>query len=232
MDKKQKYIFDSYDYQNNYNSIVPSSPCPVLYGIRGDKTEELIQAKSMIKSEKINSWIIFKTNQGTDDHLQKKKIKNIKPYESVITKGKIHKKPYTIQGGHVIFSLKDNTGRIDCAAYEPTKQFRNIIRKLTKGDTVEIYGGVRKKPLTINIEKINIKNLVTKTEKVENPVCPVCGKHMKSQGKNQGYKCKKCSTTSNKPKIKKINRNLKTGLYETPVSARRHLSKPLQRIKK
>ena len=230
MDKNITSTFDNYDYQNNHNRLVPNSPCPVLYGIRGEKTSDLIDASSMIKSEKIDSWLIFETNQGTDDHLQKKKIKDIKPYQSIITEGVVYKTPKDIKGGHVIFSIKDSTGDIDCAAYEPTKEFRKIIRELAVGDRVKVYGGVREMPLTVNLEKIYIKNLKTLVSKVENPVCPICGKHMKSKGKNQGFKCIKCGTRSNKPKMMKVKRKIKTGFYETPICARRHLSKPLKRI--
>ncbi|MCK5636221.1 MAG: DUF1743 domain-containing protein, partial [Thermoplasmatales archaeon] len=173
--------FDNFDYENNHNRLVPSSPCPVLYGIRGENIDDLIQASSVVKSEKVESWIIFETNQGTDEHLQRRNINKIAPYQSVITKGIVTKIPYTIEGGHVIFSIKDSTGEIDCAAYEPTKQFREIIRELIPGDKIEVYGGVREKPLTINLEKINIKHLEKQVEKVENPVCPKCGKHMKSK---------------------------------------------------
>jgi tRNA(Ile2)-agmatinylcytidine synthase len=222
--------FDNFDYENNHNRLVPSSPCPVLYGIRGENIDDLIQASSVVKSEKVESWIIFETNQGTDEHLQRRNINKIAPYQSVITKGIVTKIPYTIEGGHVIFSIKDSTGEIDCAAYEPTKQFRDIIRELIHGDKIEVYGGVREKPLTINLEKINIKHLEKQVEKVENPVCPKCGKHNKSKGTGQGYKCKKCGTKSEKPLIKERKRNIKTGFYEVPVCARRHLSKPLKRM--
>ncbi len=231
MDKQCHSTFDNYDYENEHNRLVPNSPCPVLFGIRGTDEEELLNAKSMVKSEEIESWLIFETNQGTDDHLQKKTINKIQPYQSIITEGIVIKAPYTIKGGHVIFSIKDSTGKIDCAAYEPTKQFRDIIRKLNLGDKVEVYGGIREKPLTINLEKINIKYLEKQVEKVENPVCPNCGKHMKSKGTNQGYKCKKCGTKSDKPIVRQIQRTIKTGLYEVPVCARRHLSKPLKRIR-
>ena len=66
--------------------------------------------------------------------------------------------------------------------------------------------------------------------KIENPVCPKCNKHMKSKGTNQGYKCIKCGTKSNKPIVQEMKRNIKTGLYEVPVCARRHLSKPIERV--
>ena len=162
--------------------------------------------------------------------IQKKNIADIRPYESVIAGGQVIKNPRTIKGGHVIFSIEDSTGSIDCAAYEPTKEFRKMIRELTTGDIVEVYGGVRKQPLTVNIEKINIKQLTKKIEKLENPICPECGKHMKSKGANQGYKCKRCCIESDKAIIAEMKRMIHTGFYETPVCARRHLSKPLKRM--
>jgi tRNA(Ile2)-agmatinylcytidine synthase len=230
MDNKIKSTFDNFDYKNNHNRLVPNSPCPVLFGIRGEISQDLIKAKSIINSEEIDSWIIFETNQGTDDHLQKTKIDNIKPFQSVIVKGIVIKKPFTIKGGHVIFSIKDSTGKIDCAAYEPTKEFRVIIRELEVNDMVEVYGGVREKPLAINLEKIEIKYLEKIVEKVENPICPKCKKHMKSIGNNKGFKCKKCGIKSNKPIIRERKRNLELGFYETPVCSRRHFSNPLKRL--
>jgi tRNA(Ile2)-agmatinylcytidine synthase len=230
MDKKYASTFDNYDYKNKHNRLVPNSPCPVLYGIRGDDKKELENARNIIQSEPVDGWLIFETNQGTDDHLQKKKINQIKPYQSVIVEGKVCKNPHVIEGGHVIFSIKDSTDEIDCAAYEPTKEFRNIIRGLITGDKVEVYGGVREKPLTVNLEKIRIKSLEKQIEKVENPVCPKCGKHMKSKGKNQGYRCKICGLKSEKPLIEEKKRDIHIGFYEAPVCARRHLSKPLKRM--
>ena len=230
MNETYSSTFDNYDYENKYNRLTPNSPCPILYGIRGDNVDDLIKASSVIKSEKVDSWIIFETNQGTDDHLQRKNISEIKPFESVITQGTVAKNPYIKEGGHVIFSIEDNTGVIDCAAYEPTKQFRGIIRELHIGDKVEVYGGIRKEPLTINLEKINIIHLEKQVEKVENPVCPNCGKHMKSKGTCQGYKCNKCGIKSDKPLVQHKQRIINTGFYEVPVCVRRHLSKPLKRI--
>ena len=230
MDKMFPSTFDNYDYKNNHNRLVPNSPCPILYGIRGENEEELIRAHSLIESETVDNLLIFETNQGTDEHLQKKSIADIQPYQSVITEGQVIKNPHTIEGGHVIFSIKDTTGRIDCAAYEPTKEFRKLIRELNTGDIVEAYGGVREQPLTVNIEKINIKHLTKKLEKLENPICPECGKHMKSKGADQGYKCKRCGTESDKAIVVERERMIRTGFYETPVCARRHLSKPLKRM--
>ena len=149
--------FDNYDARNHHNRIVPNSPCPILYGIRGNDIDELVIASTQVKSEPVDSWLLFETNQGTDDHLQKKLIAQVQPFESVITEGLVTVNPFTIQGGHVLFTIKDTTGTISCAAYEPTKEFRNIVRGLYVGDRVEVYGGVREHPLTINLEKIRSK---------------------------------------------------------------------------
>ncbi|MFH1100915.1 MAG: tRNA(Ile)(2)-agmatinylcytidine synthase [Methanobacteriota archaeon] len=223
--------FDNYDYLNRHNRLVPNSPCPILYGIRGENPRDLVSALSLVISESRDGWLLFETNQGSDDHLQKKHISEVHPYHSVIITGSVKTTPRTLVGGHVIFQLRDSTGVIDCAAYEPTKQFRSIIRGLTVGDCISVYGGIRKKPLTINIEKIKVHRLAPLLKKVENPVCPVCGKHMKSRGTCQGYKCRRCGTFSEKPRSILQPRLVMKGFYEVPVCARRHLSKPLKRMK-
>ena len=222
--------FDNYDSMNHHNRIVPNSPCPILYGIRGEETEELMNASKLVKSEPMHSWLLFETNQGTDDHLQRRSIIAIHPFESVITRGSVSKNPQSIHGGHVFFTLQDSTGSIPCAAYEPTKEFRNVVRGLCIGDVVEVCGGVREHPLTINLEKLNVIQLNSVEEKTENPICPICGKHMKSRGTDKGYKCISCKTTSNHPVVQNKPRTISPGFYEVPVCARRHLSKPLKRM--
>jgi tRNA(Ile2)-agmatinylcytidine synthase len=230
MDTNCPNTFDNYDARNHHNRIVPNSPCPILYGIRGNDVDELIIASTQVKSEPVDSWLLFETNQGTDKHLQKKQIAQIQPFESVIIEGSVVVNPFTIQGGHVLFTIKDTTGTISCAAYEPTKEFRNTVRGLHIGDFIEVYGGVREHPLTINLEKFEVKYLITQLVKTENPVCPSCNKHMKSKGIKQGYKCIRCGITSFTPIIQEQPRTIIKGFYEVPVCARRHLSKPLKRM--
>jgi tRNA(Ile2)-agmatinylcytidine synthase len=232
MDQRFFSTFDNYDYENEYNCIVPHSPCPILYGIRGDKATDLLDCQRVINSESVLGWMMFITNQGTDDHLRKKDISDIGPFQSVIIKGTISTHPMRIRGGHMFFSLSDEKkGCIDCAAYEPTKEFRKIVETLTIGDQIEVYGGVRKEPLTINIEKIKVLKTIDIYKKIENPKCPICNKHMKSKGKDQKYVCKRCHTSEDKPIRKMKIRNVRKGFYEVPVCARRHLSKPLKRMK-
>lgn len=232
MDGILKKTFDSYDYENKHIQITPNSPCPVMYGVRGDDAEELPEAMSIIASAEIKRWMVFETNQGTDEHLQRMKIGEVKPYESAIVTGKVSKEPTTIKGGHVIFSISDGGNELECAAYEPTKNFRNLVRMLHTGDLVTLYGGVRESPVTLNIEKMMVHKLVEMRRKLENPVCKKCGKHMKSMGKGKGYRCAVCGTIAGEEDaiFEKAERKIEPGLYEVPVVARRHLSKPLKRF--
>ncbi|MCQ6254159.1 tRNA(Ile)(2)-agmatinylcytidine synthase [Methanocaldococcus sp.] len=231
MDKETfPYTFDNYDYENNKILITPNTPCPVLFGIRGINPEILLKAMNMIEGEKPERFMIFKTNQGTDVHLRPMKIKDIYPNTGVIVYGRVVENPKDIEGGHVIFRIFDNTGKIDCVSYEPTKKFRDVIRKLIVGDYIAVYGTVREKPLGINIEKIKILKLEKKY--IKDKKCPYCGGTLKAKGKKTGYKCKKCKKLIGYDEIRKIEveRDLKIGFYEVPGSARRHLSKPIQLI--
>lgn len=221
--------FDNID--EGYLAIEPHSPCPVLYGIRGETESAVIKGYELVKVEEpIERLIILETNQHTDMHLQEAdKIKDMKKYQCYIVKGQVKEKPYPITGGHILFTLKDESGEIPCAAYEPTKQFREIIRELLPEDRVRVYGGIGEKG-TLNLEKIQILELA-QHYKTLNPICE-CGKRMKSAGKDKGFKCPKCGKKlkdKNKEKIP-IERNIKVGFYEVPPSARRHLSKPLIRM--
>lgn len=227
MDTQVKTTFENYDYRNRHVAIKPETKTPVLYGIRGTDPWDLERARSIVKSDPYIGYIIFQTNQGTDDHLVRKKISDISPYDSVIVSGKVKSMPRTIKGGHVIFSIEDGSGTIECAAYENTKEFRETVRLLVPGDSVTVFGSVKKYPGTINIEKIRIDSIMEIFVK-EIPKCPVCGRTMESAGRNKGYRCRRCGTLVKEAKMVKMERGLKTGLYQVPIIARRHLSKPIE----
>ncbi len=228
------YTFDSYDHEENIQAIAPNSPCPVLYGVRGEEPSELMKALSMIGGERVERWLLFLTNQATDDHVQKQVIGRLRPWTSCDIIGEISRSPWTIEGGHVFFDVDYNGNTVTAAAYEPTKGFRDVVKKLTDGDKVRVIGGVRKDPITVNIEKIEILELAEKKIKKSNPKCPDCGKRMSSMGKDAGYRCKRCriKADEDEAEIVTVDRDLEQKYYETPVVARRHLSKPLKRVEK
>ncbi|UCC58822.1 MAG: DUF1743 domain-containing protein [Candidatus Bathyarchaeum sp.] len=225
--------FSNIDPETGRILITPRGPDPILYGVRGENPEVVKQAHEIIRSdEPVERWVIFRTNQGTDAHLRKvSAVTEIQPYNPVVVQGVVSKEPRVIQGGHVIFSIQDTSGEVDCAAYEPTGNLSKISRKLNSGDVVKASGGVRPASsnyqLTINLEKIMILEVVPRISFV-NPFCPECGKRMKSMGKNQGFRCEKCGFRSSQLKKVQVEeeQELKRGLYITTPRSQRHLTKP------
>jgi tRNA(Ile2) C34 agmatinyltransferase TiaS len=61
------------------------------------------------------------------------------------------------------------------------------------GDELEVIGATHKatetKPMTINLEKIRILKLAQQVQ-TENPMCPHCGKRLKSMAKTKGTDAK------------------------------------------
>lgn len=232
----QPYTFNNVDLEKNRIIITPRGPDPILFGIRGETPEIVKKAFGMVKVfEPIERWVIFRTNQGTDAHLKRaENLSQIKPCNPVIAKGVVSRNPHIIPLRHVIFSIRDESGEVDCAAYEPTGVLRKVASKLIVGDSVEVYGGVRKQspnnPLTINLEKIRLLKPARKTV-YQNPVCPKCGKRLKSMGKNKGFRCEKCASRhAELGKVKVIvKREIKKGLYITSTRSQRHLTKPFRR---
>jgi len=230
------HTFNNVDTEKGRVIITPRGPDPILFGIRGESAEVVKRAFVLVKPlELVERWVIFRSNQGTDAHLKHvDALSKVVSYSSVIVRGVVSHNPRIVPVRHVIFQIKDERTAVDCAAYEPTGDLRKIAKELVVGDNVEVYGAVHKatasKPLTINLEKIRILNLESKVQ-FENPLCPNCGKRLKSMGKNQGLRCEKCGNKYSDLQKKEIlvPRTLETGLYVTSTRSQRHLTKPLRR---
>ena len=230
-------VFSNLD--SDRSIIDPHGPDPVLYGIRGESASDVIEAsKYIISKQNMQRWMVFRSNQGTAEHLTHLvSIKDLRPYMAARVKGTVASRPRMIEGGHMIFSISDETSAVDCAAYEPTHDLRKIVAELRKGDEIYLHASVRPKarthPQTLNIEGLEILRLTQIMSKL-NPVCPHCLKRMKSAGKDKGYKCVSCGFKD--PDAKKIEseivRDLKEGLYLPPPSAQRHLTRPYSRQRK
>jgi len=220
--------WDTVDCHNRRIVFAPHSGDPVLFGVRGDDIPAINRAFDAIRSEPWERKVLYLTNQGTDAHiLQGEKISEAKDCQSYRLAGRVDEAPHDIEGGHTFVSIADDEKSLRCAAFEPTKNFRSVIRKLAPGDKVEVYGAV--KDGTLTLEKIEIKELANR-EALEAPTCPSCGRRMKSSGKNQGYRCRKCRTKAEGKEAKALPREIELGFYEVPPSARRHLSKQLIRM--
>jgi tRNA(Ile2)-agmatinylcytidine synthase len=233
----KEVTFNNIDPETGRILITPRGPDPILCGVRGESAEAVRNAFEMLDiREPIEAWMIFRTNQGTDAHL----IRNVAVSElqdncAVIVEGTVKQKARTIPGGHVIFVLEDQTGLVHCAAYEPTGRFREIVKKLEPGDRVRGFGGVRAAasgiPRTVNLEKLEILELVVHSSS-QNPVCPKCGKRMKSAGRGQDFRCRHCKSHAPSKIRTEIARDLCVGKFLPPPRAHRHLTKPCVRYQR
>lgn len=237
LDKDSVYAMDAATYPDTWDNVdihnkvivfSPHTPDPVLYGIRGSSPKVLLKAQAMLKTEPVERSIIYVTNQGTDMHLVDAAIDEAKNDRSYILKGIVSTAPHAIEGGHVFFEITDGVKGVKCAAFEPTKNFREIVKALVPGDEVRVFGSVKND--TVNLEKLEVISLAEMKAK-KSPRCPSCGGRMESAGAGQGYRCRKCKIKALEPVYEPVGRGLEAGLYEVPPSARRHLAKQIIRIK-
>jgi len=227
--------FNNYDRNHGRVLIAPHGPDPVYFGVRGESPDIVASALPALQpDEELDGWTIFRSNQGTNMHLQNEiRIAQAKAYTAGHVKCRVSTRPHAMEGGHVIFTVEQDGAEMPAAVYEPTG-LANVAAKLEAGDLIEIGVGVRKgttkHPKILNVEYLSVLELATVFD-VLNPVCKVCGKRMKSEGRDKGYQCDRCK--HKEAGAKKIfvpqERGIKTGLYVPTPKAHRHLTKPLQR---
>ncbi len=236
-DKSFPHTFNNFDYRKKRVLIAPHGPDPVFCGIRGEDpiiTTQFI--KNLQIDEDLDGYMVFRSNQGTNLHLTKeRRFSGILPFTSGHINCQLVTKPNIINGGHVIFYVKDDFNDVlPVAVYEPTR-LTKIAALLEIEDKIEIgYGAhIKSNKKTLNLEYLIIKEL-KEALYFKNPVCGKCNKNMKSEGKNKGFQCPRCKTKKNngvKTAIKK-DRGLTGGLYIPDPIAHRHLTKPYFRYYK
>ena len=246
--------WDTVDRVEGEAVCVPHTPGPVLYGVRGDDPDVVRSVADGIESEPVHATRLFVTNQGTDVHLRASSVGDLRDGRAYRVNGTVTTAPETRRGGHVFFSLRGNdvplsagdsspttteepspaadggstwvdAPTVQCAAFEPTKRFRDRVRALRPGDRITACGEVAAG--TLKLEKFAVRSLVT-TERVT-PTCPACTRRMESAGADQGYRCRDCDTERDGKEQQRVQRDLEPGWYEVPPCARRHIAKPLVR---
>ena len=177
-EKTYPNTFNSFDSKKNKVLLMPHGPDPVFYGVRGEDSTTLISASKMIQpKEKLAGYLIFKSNQGTGDHLKNEiDVNNFLPYTSGTLQGVVIKKPIVTKGGHVFFSIIVDNIKINCAVYKPTR-ITDVAKELIIGDILKVGGGIRKAtkthPRILNLEFIQIIKLEKKS-KLINRFCNDC----------------------------------------------------------
>ena len=228
--------FNSYDIESDRALITPHGPDPVFYGIRGENAESVVTASKIVKAnEKLDGYMVFKSNQGTSDHLKNElDVNDLRPYTSGFLVGQVCNNPIMMQGGHVFFSIRVKDKKIKCGIYKPTK-ITTIAQNLILNDKIRIGGGIRKASKNyervVNVEFLDVMKLA-KDIRANNPSCKKCSKKMKSKGSKQGFECTKCGNRSYVKSTSEIPRKIQCKLYLPVMSAHRHLTRPYQRIKK
>ena len=208
---------------------VPNAPGPILYGVRGDDPDAVDRVADRIDAEPVARSAVFHTNQGTDAHLQPGEIGRLRADRAYRVTAVVCESPETRAGGHVFFEVADerevtdNDTTLDCVAFEPTKRFRDRVRKLRVGDRVTICGEYDG---TLKLEKFALREL-NRTRRVV-PTCE-CERSMESAGRGQRYRCRDCGARAPGKETVRVDRDLKQGWYEVPPRARRHVARPLVR---
>jgi tRNA(Ile2)-agmatinylcytidine synthase len=218
-------VWDTVDHGEGVAVCVPHTPCPILHGVRGESAAAVEAVARRIDGEQVAFGHTFRTNQGTDVHIREGRPGALQDGRSYRVTGTVCSAPETEQGGHVFTTIGAEGKRVQCAAFEPTKRFRDRVRSLRVGDRVTVCGEVSDG--TLKLEKFAVRELVT-TERV-NPTCPACGRSMASAGADAGYRCRDCGTHADDKSTREIEREIEEGWYEVPPVARRHIAKPLVR---
>ena len=192
--------------------LAPRGNSPVLFGIRTWQRDDSEHAAKILidapMTEPVSGWMVFETNQATNDHLDE-------PIEFTVEKIE------TIKGGHTII----NSSHDRFVAFRESGQIALQCQKLQLGDEIECLG-LTAPDRTIHIEFLRMKNLKPNRNR---PLCPVCNKSMTSMGKNQGIRCKKCGRVSD-DHWEESERGLPQNVWiQPPPSSRRHLAKPLSK---
>jgi len=238
MNEKMGHLtFNNIDPETERILITPRGPDPVLFGIRGAGAASVLRSKDMVSTREPFEYMLYRTNQGTGAHLEHLlNVGDLKPYSSGRIAGSISTKTVTMEGGHVMFKLKNQEGEVNCAAYQQTGSLKESCTALEIGDFVEIGGGIRRAssrfPRVLNLEFLRILYLKPQYRWI-NPKCN-CGRIMESAGYEKGYRCRECGAKNRTGRKipREMQRTISTGLYQPPPRAQRHLTKPVARIGK
>ncbi|MGA8542275.1 MAG: DUF1743 domain-containing protein [Thermoplasmata archaeon] len=206
--------------------VAPHTPCPILYGLRGTRPEAPLAARRLVVSEPVDRWMLFRTNQGSGDHLVRRTVRELAEYRSAVVVGTVDGAPEDLPGGHVRFPLVDREGSlVTCIAFEPTKTLPRIARALRPGDRLRVWGSRAKDP-AFRLEGLELLALVPRWSPARPPRCASCRVSAHSMGRDRGYRCSRCHRRWPPEAAGRIRlaTTLGRAVYHPTPSARRHLA--------
>jgi tRNA(Ile2)-agmatinylcytidine synthase len=219
-------LFLCHDERTRRLLVSPHTPCPILFGLRSQSPSAPLRARATIRSEPVDRWMLFRTNQGTGDHLvRRRSVGQIAPLSSAIVEGVVGGPVEILAGGHVSFALQDQAGEsLPCVAFEPTKTLPAVARGLRTGDRLEVWGS-RGRTRALRLEGIRVVRLATPSRWAV-PRCPSCSRRAHSLGTGRGWRCERCRRVFPLEYSGRevTGRVVRPGVYHPTRSARRHLA--------
>jgi len=224
--RAQPGLFLCHDPRTRRVLVAPHTPCPILFGLRGRTVAAVRGARPIVRGGRVDRWIVFRTNQGSGDHLRERPPDGIRPFESGIVHGTIVAVPGARAGGHVTFDLEDSAGRrANCVAFEPTKVLPRVAAALVPGDRVTVWGSRGRGP-TLRLEGIRVDRLVPRI-RARKPRCRRCDRVARSLGRARGFRCTTCHRRWPPEAATTARRSTplrERTAYHPTASARRHLA--------
>lgn len=218
-------LFLCHDARTRRLMVAPHTPCPILFGLRSRGRDGLAAAARSIAAEPSSRWVIFRTNQGTGDHLRPRRIGELRPYDAARLAGEVVGDPRPHRGGHVSWTLRDDNGAvIECWAFEPTKTLPKVAARLRAGDRVEVWGGRGADP-PFRVEGIDWRARPAAAGRRRPPRCERCGRRARSIGRGRGYRCPACRARFPPERGEPAEGAVAwLGVHHPTPSARRHLA--------
>jgi len=219
-------LFLCYDSATRRLLVAPHTPCPILFGLRGTASSAPLDARTSIRSEPVERWVLFRTNQGSGDHLTARAPGAWAEYLSGSIRGQVAGVPETLRGGHVRFHVAGPRGdTLPCVAFEPTKTLPRLARELRPGDLVSVWGSQGRAP-GLRVEGIEVLRWHPVSGDPIPPRCPTCERRSRSLGRLRGFQCPGCHRRWPPEAAARLPRTppRPLGTYHPTASARRHLA--------
>ena len=219
MEEVHPRTFVNRDQTKGKGLIAPRTPCPVLYGVRGDSLNSVEEAHHWLQSrsdvEKSTRYAIHVTNQLSDDHVVGSCSGTVLSY------------PQHTKGAHSNLSVSINGRATKLVAFSEGGPVNRLLRTLHPGDLIS-WVGLTAPDNSIHLERLSMVNPVPRI--TTRPLC--CGKAMRSSGSRMPIRCSKCGAFSERFWLSQphnfIQFNSIEDWVEPTPSNRRHLARPLE----
>jgi tRNA(Ile2)-agmatinylcytidine synthase len=161
------------------------------------------------------------TNQGTDAHILSGNISEVK--EPKLPCRARSPSPTGNRGRPPLFALQNCKGGINCAAFEPTKNFRGVVKRLIPETELKHTALCETDPQPEKLEVLELAERIL--PRLRSVPRAISAWSLLAKSGLQVQRCKTKHRNARKGHFK----DLDTGFYGAPC-ARRHLSKPLVRM--